>query len=710
MTARRRGLAAAPAAEPPRRRFSWWRALFSLALLAAVCSTINWREEVALLRHVVWGWVAAAVLLHVINRLISAVKWRVLLQAKGLAHPYGDLLQIIWVSNFFGHFLPSAVGGDSLRMWQVARRSERAPEAVSTVFVERLTGLMSLAGLAVLGGLWSYARWEEHLIIVMLLVPLAALLAILAALWTPGGERALQWALSHFRRLPGHQFLLKAVEAVQSFRHHPRALILSLGLSGLVQFNRVLAVLCLAQAAGTALYLGEAFVVIPSALFIAMLPLTVGGLGLHEGAFIVLLGFIGIGKPEAFALALLNRFAAITSNLPGGALFLFEGFRRQRAAMAGHAPRDGSRRLRVLWLADKLGYGDRLHGLGHYYLRIIPACREVEIVPVVLRCTPGAREQFAHLGLQLRTIRGALYDPRVFLRIWRLVRAEQIDAIQVHGYRATALGRAVGWVSRRPVIVRQGDSVPVDPIAQWADRLFGWTTRDAIAVSNSVRRFCIERRGIPADRITVLPNAVARAANGAAPPLPVPSGARLIGSITRLHPVKGVRDLVAAMAEVVRDIPEAHLVLWGDGPEHQALETLAGALGIAGHVHFLGYQPDAARHLGALDCFVLPSLSEGSPNALLEAMAAGCPIVATRVGGVTELVTDGQEALLVEPGAPRALAAAIVSLLRDRGLAQRLARAAEAASLRCSMEAHVGVLTRLYRAAAGSQERFDGRP
>lgn len=699
MTADRQDLPATPAGGAPRKRFSWWRALFSIGLLVAVCATINWQEEAALLRHIAWGWVAAAIGLHVVNRLLSAVKWQVLLRAKGLAHPYGDLLSIIWVSNFFGHFLPSAVGGDSLRMWQVARRSDRAPEAVSTVFVERLTGVMSLAALAVLGGLWSFARWGEHAIVVTLLVPLAALLVILTALWTPQGEGLLRWTLSHFRRLPGYQFLTQAVEAVQSFRHHPRPLLASLAISLIVQFNRVAAVLCLARAAGTTLYLGEAFVVVPSALFIAMLPLTVGGLGLHEGAFVVLLGFVDVGKPAAFALALLNRFAAMTSNVPGGLLFLAEGFWRRRDDRKMPPP-EPARPLRVLWLADKLGYGDRLHGLGHYYLRVIPACRELAVIPAVLRCTPGAQEQFAVQGLSLRTFRGALYDPRLFFRIRRLVLAERMDAIQVHGYRATALGRAVGWATGRPVIVRQGDSVPVGSVAQWCDRLFGWTTREAIAVSDSVRRFCIEQRGIPERSVHVIPNAVAPYSNGAARPLAgVPQDARLIGSITRFHPVKGTMHLVEAMAEVVRAVPAVHLVLWGDGPQRAQLEARAHTLGLGAHIHWLGYQPDAAAHLGRLSCFVLPSLSEGSPNAMLEAMAAGRPIVATRAGGIMELIRDGAEALLVEPGDSNALAAAVIRVLTEPALAERLGRSAAAASRQFTMAAHTTALQRVYQRA-----------
>ncbi len=709
MTPRRGGLKAAPGEAAPRKGFSWWRALFSVGLLAAVCSTINWQEEVALLRHIAWGWVAAAMLLHVVNRFVGAVKWQVLLKAKGIVHPYRDLVRIIWVSNFFGHFLPSAVGGDSLRMWQAARRSERAPEAVSTVFVERLTGVMSLAALAVLGGVWSFARWGEHLIILTLLVPLGALLAVLSLLWTPWGERALTWGLSHFRRLPGHPFLLKAVGAVQSFHRHPRPVLASLALSSIVQCSRVLSVLCLAQAAGTSLYVGEAFVVVPSALFIAMLPLTVNGLGLHEGAFVVLLGFVDISQSAAFALALLSRVVMMTSNLPGGILFLLEGFEGRRRAQA-ILPTNGSRPLRVLWLADKLGYGEQLHGLGQYYLSIGRSLRSVEMLPVVFRLDDSLGALFARRGLPLRRIAFHPLDPRNLWTLLRLIHRERIDLLQAHGYQASLLGRIAGWLTGRPVIVRQGDLVP-EPWLAWAsDRLLSRLTARAIAISEPVREFCVEERAIPAGRIQVIPHAIrpldpagADELESLRTALGLPREARVISSLTRLHAIKGVQVLIEAMPALLRQVPAAHLVLWGDGPQRQALEQQAHTLGVASAVHFAGFHPEAARYLCLADCFVLPSLSEGFSFALLEAMAAGRPIVASRTGGIPHVVQEGKEALLVPPGDPDSLAGALARVLTDAALAARLAEAAHAASRRFSMSQHITALERLYERVIGER-------
>lgn len=690
----------------PKRRSSWLRILFSLALLAVVCASIDWKEETALLHDVAWEWVIAATLPHLFNRLISATKWQILLRAKGLSYSYGELLSIIWVSNFFGHFLPSAVGGDSLRMWQVARRSTRAPDAVSTVFVERLTGVISLAGLAIVGGVWSWARWGKHLVFVALLAPSAALLVILGLLWTAPGERLLEWLLSHFHKLPGHAFLTKATEAVHSFRGYPGAMLQALVISGIIQLNRVFSVYCLARALGLTLFFGEAMVVVPAALFIAMLPLSMGGLGLHEGAFIVFLGLVGVTRNAAFAISLLSRIVTLSSNLPGAVLFLLEsvGFRHDHDRSPGGA--DPSRPLRALWLADKLGYGDRLHGLGQYYLTMVPALREIEVVPVVFRAHENLQQLFAARGIRLRRLPHQPCDPRIIWALARLIRAEGVDLIQVHGYGASIVGRLAGWLTRTPVVLRQGDMEPEPWFIREADRHLNRLTSRTVAISESVKRFCVTERGIAPGRITVISHAI-HTRPAAAPEelrllrqrLVVPVSAPLIGSVTRFHAVKGVRHLIEAMPAVLRAVPEAHLILWGDGSEHEALRAQAQALGVAEQVRFAGFDPEAARYLGALRCFVLPSIREGFSFALLEAMTAGCPIVASQVGGIPEVVRHEREALLVPAQDPEALARAILAVLTDDRLAQRLGAAARQASAAYTMERHTARLHQVYREA-----------
>jgi glycosyltransferase involved in cell wall biosynthesis len=157
---------------------------------------------------------------------------------------------------------------------------------------------------------------------------------------------------------------------------------------------------------------------------------------------------------------------------------------------------------------------------------------------------------------------------------------------------------------------------------------------------------------------------------------------RLLVAVGNLYPVKGHQHLIDALALLAGRYPDVHLAISGRGDLADALAARAGAHNLSSRVHFLGLRPDVSDILAAADIFVLPSLSEGLPLALLEAMFAGCAIVATNVGDVGVALGDGEAGVLVEPGDAAALAAAINGLLsnpdRARDLGRRAARRAAA--------------------------------
>src|SRR6185295_2575481 len=150
----------------------------------------------------------------------------------------------------------------------------------------------------------------------------------------------------------------------------------------------------------------------------------------------------------------------------------------------------------------------------------------------------------------------------------------------------------------------------------------------------------------------------------------------LVGAVGRLSPEKGHRVLVDAFAQVQRRLPGAHLAIAGDGPEDASLRRQVEALGLSGRVTLMGLRADGQQIIGALDAMVLPSFSEGMPNVLLEAFAYGTPAVATRVGGIPDMLSDGRSGWLVPSGDPVRLACALLEALGDAPEAQR--RAAEA--------------------------------
>jgi glycosyltransferase involved in cell wall biosynthesis len=190
------------------------------------------------------------------------------------------------------------------------------------------------------------------------------------------------------------------------------------------------------------------------------------------------------------------------------------------------------------------------------------------------------------------------------------------------------------------------------------ERLLGWPRTSMEVVHNAVDVTAFDRRPDPALRRAI-------AGHDERPVALV---------VARLDRQKGHRHLLAA----ARDVPDAVFVLAGDGPERPALEGAASQLGVGDRVRFLGERDDVAELLAACDLFVLPSLYEGLPISVLEAMAARRAVVATAIGGTDEAVVDGQTGLLVPPADPASLAAAIRRVLADAELRSRLGEAGRA--------------------------------
>ncbi|MFN3286580.1 MAG: glycosyltransferase, partial [bacterium] len=180
--------------------------------------------------------------------------------------------------------------------------------------------------------------------------------------------------------------------------------------------------------------------------------------------------------------------------------------------------------------------------------------------------------------------------------------------------------------------------------------------------------------------------------------LGLPDTCFVVGCVARLVPVKGIEHAITATAQLVDLTPPVHLILVGDGPQRPVLQELAEQLGLRERVHFLGLRRDVPDLLPLFDILVLPSRNEGMGRVLVEAQAAGVPVVASRVGGVPDLVAEGLTGRLVPPGDPAALAAAIRSLAGDRAALTQMGNAARArVAESLSAEAMVASLEAVYR-------------
>jgi glycosyltransferase involved in cell wall biosynthesis len=179
--------------------------------------------------------------------------------------------------------------------------------------------------------------------------------------------------------------------------------------------------------------------------------------------------------------------------------------------------------------------------------------------------------------------------------------------------------------------------------------------------------------------------------------------ARVIGTVARLEPVKNLSALLAAFQRMAASMPDVHLVMIGDGSERAGLEQLVSAAGMGRRVHFSGARTDARDLLPAFDAYVNCSITEGISLTVLEAMAARVPVVATRVGGTPEIITDSDTGVLVSPGDPDALARGIMRILAaPRRSLEMAARARQRIEARFSFERMAADYLQTYAAAGGA--------
>ncbi len=249
-------------------------------------------------------------------------------------------------------------------------------------------------------------------------------------------------------------------------------------------------------------------------------------------------------------------------------------------------------------------------------------------------------------------------------KLARLLRTLGIDVVHTHMYAANLYGVLAATLARVPVVVtsEHGKNPWKTSAHRWVERAVISRFADKrICVSRDILQIRRDIDGVAERKLTYIPNGTEIDMN----PISPPSGRFAFGTVGRLVPAKDYRTLIAAMG-ILRDKGHsAELYIVGDGPERASLESEIGRLALGSVVHLAGFQSDIPAWLGRFHAFVLSSIREGQPLALLEAMAAGLPIVATRVGGIPDTIASGSEGLLVEPGDPAGLAHAMETLLSD---------------------------------------------
>jgi glycosyltransferase involved in cell wall biosynthesis len=300
------------------------------------------------------------------------------------------------------------------------------------------------------------------------------------------------------------------------------------------------------------------------------------------------------------------------------------------------------------------------------------------------------------------------FDTKVIGTVAGLVSRYSADVLHAHGYKADIYAWAASRDRRHALVStchNWPDPRPLMRIYAGADRL-ALRRFDAIAAVSQAVAGKLERWGVPDHRISLIRNGVEAPAGGQGEkaPLREPGDEAVVGYVGRLVQEKGVLDLLDAARVVLRRFPATRFVFVGDGPHRGMCEQAASQAGISGRVTFCGHRSDIAACYAAFDMLVLASHNEGMPMSILEAMSAGVPVVATRVGSVPDAVVDGVTGLLVRPSDTAALSKAIMSLLADRAWAANVGAAGrEHASRHFSVRGMTASYIAMYRRAMSTR-------
>ncbi len=356
-------------------------------------------------------------------------------------------------------------------------------------------------------------------------------------------------------------------------------------------------------------------------------------------------------------------------------------------------------------------HGMQVAGAEMLVLQIIRRLKEQ--IHATAFCLDQAGELAAELSKQNCEVITLERRPgRDFRAAWRLAghfRRLKIEVVHAHQYSPffyAALARLLSFHQFRIIFTEHGRHFPdvVSPLRRTANRLLLDHLADAVsAVSAFSAASLAEKDGFSEQQIEVIENGVdIQRINGADIPhnLGLDRSRRYLVCVARFHPVKDHATLLRAFVIVARQRPEVDLLLVGDGPLGSDLEKLAQELGIKPRVRFLGLRPDVPGILRAAKVFVLTSLSEAAPLTVLEAMAAGLPVVVTAVGGNPEMVRDGVDGYLVPRGDTEATASAILRMLDDSKAAAAMgsagaARVREHYSLERAIQRYFALYSRL---------------
>ncbi len=333
--------------------------------------------------------------------------------------------------------------------------------------------------------------------------------------------------------------------------------------------------------------------------------------------------------------------------------------------------------------------------------------------------------EFERLGIKVFVIeKKHKFDLSQVFKVRKIIKEEKVDLVQTTLFYADVIGAlAAKLAGVKAVISWDTVSHPPDSFEARLRHKLSYQfcmrfVKKIVAVSEGVKKYLVEERKIDSGKIDIIHYGIDlssfKTRNGfldkkTRSKLGIPDHKIVIGTVARLEIQKGHKYLIEAAPGIISKFPDVVFVFAGDGTLRQELELQVNALGLREHFRFLGFRKDVKELLFAFDIFVLPSLFEGLPNVILEAMASGRPIVASAVDGTPELLEHKETGLLVPPKSPQALQSALLNLLEKEDKGQKLGQQAKRmAEQKFSFEQQFQKFEKVYDATLASNQRFNG--
>jgi glycosyltransferase involved in cell wall biosynthesis len=388
-------------------------------------------------------------------------------------------------------------------------------------------------------------------------------------------------------------------------------------------------------------------------------------------------------------------------------------------------------RINVLWMIDHVCYDGNLHGGGRIYWNLLDQFDpdRFRIIPAMLRANDTIRQVFANSPVPVKILDKAKFDPITLFSFLKLIQEENIQVMHLHCYASSTFGRLASLMTGVPAIIHDYDTEVYFPYPSYlsiADRFLSPVTQGAIAASPMVKQFLIQKRkinpakirmlfhGIPMEKFEpVAPEAIATVRRS----LAITGNPKIVGTFTKLGPQRGTEILLQAAQEVVNVFPNIIFVIIYQvtrlhrlpskayvevtqqkiDREIAKLKTLTKSLGIENNVQFVEWPQNIDPWLAACDFLVAPFLSDRFSSVyLLEGMAKGKPIIATKLGEQQEIIQEGLNGYLIEPGNPTDLADKILTCLNTPSLLTRLSDQAQQSAQQYSVKQYVQILEDWY--------------